>query len=70
MNHAKGGVRYQNGSKRHKRVVQSPSLGNVTSLERQLQAAAAHAESHGVHVDVIYERRSVLCLCAIDDAAY
>ena len=34
-------------------VIQLPSFVHVTRLEGELQTAAAHAETHGVHVDMV-----------------
>ncbi len=41
----------------HQLVVEEPRFGDAASLERDLQAAAAHAKAHGVHVHVAGERR-------------
>ena len=37
-----------------------PRLADVAGLECHLQTAAAHAESHRIHVDVIRQRRSCI----------
>ena len=40
-------------------VIHLPPLSQVLRLERNLQAAAAHAERHGIHVDKIIRRRPI-----------
>jgi hypothetical protein len=34
-------------------IIHLPAFFDVLGLERDLQAAAAHAKRHGVHVDVV-----------------
>lgn len=47
---------YHDGGDWNKSIVHSRSLGDIVSLEGDLQATVAHSESHGIHPDV----RSVL----------
>lgn len=56
---------YHYRRKRNERVIQPSRLSDIASLERQLQAAAAHTETHRVHVDVVDQRRAILRLCVI-----
>ena len=57
-------------------IIQHARLVDVTGLEGHLQTGLAHAEAHGVHVDVVGEggthgrlvsaqRRPVLCVRAL-----
>lgn len=43
----------------HECIIHPPCLRHAASLERDLQAAAAHPKAHRVHVDVIWQRCTV-----------
>lgn len=49
----------QDRSQRAQLIVHAASLGDILSLERDLQTAAAHPKSHGVHVDKVIRRGAV-----------
>lgn len=67
MNDVDSGRRYRvthhNGSNWYKRIVHPSSFINVACLKRYLETAAAHSETHGVHIDMIRESSTVLSLC-------
>jgi hypothetical protein len=49
----------QDWSQRTQLIVKSPSLIDVLGLESDLETAAAHAKSHGIHVDMVFFRSSI-----------
>jgi hypothetical protein len=51
------------GPDREQSIIDPPGFVYAASLESNLQATAAHAEPHGVHVNVVGQRSSLFCLC-------
>lgn len=49
----------QDRGQRAQLIVHATSLGDILSLERDLQTAAAHSKSHGIHMNKVIRRGAV-----------